>query len=109
MTDEDIQFIERELMITLPESYQRSVVPFRLPALIGNTDYELWDDAKSLVKLNRDLRSGSRYRPPFPPHLFAVGDPHGDEIIAIDIRHPDCPVWWLDHGIVDHQASLLNG
>ena len=55
--------------------------------------------------VNRELRAGSRFRPPFPHHLFAVGDPHGDEIIAIDTRQPDGPVWWLDHGIVGHQAS----
>ena len=105
MTDGDVKFIERELLITLPESYKRAVVPFRIPALIGNTDHELWDDAVSLVELNREFRSGSRFRPAFPHHLFAVGDPHGDEIIAVDTRYPEGPVWWLDHGIVDHQAS----
>jgi len=93
------------LGIALPESYKRAVVPFRIPALIGNTEYEFWDDAKQIVELNKELRAGSRFRPPFPYHLFAVGDPHGDEIIALDTRHPEGPVWWLDHGIVDHQAS----
>lgn len=105
MTNEDIEFIERELMIALPESYKRALVPFRIPALTGNTDYELWDDARRLVELNRELRAGSRFRPAWPHYMFAVGDPHGDEMIAVDTRHPDGPVWWLDHGILNHQAS----
>jgi hypothetical protein len=105
MTDKDIEFIERELMIALPESYKRALVPFRIPALTGNTDYELWDDARRLVELNRELRAGSRFRPAWPHYMFAVGDPHGDEMIAVDTRHPEGPVWWLDHGILEHQAS----
>jgi hypothetical protein len=105
MTDEDIDFIERELTVTLPTSYQSALVPFRVPALAGNTDYRLWDDARRLVELNRELRAGSRFRPAWPPYLFAVGDPHGDEMIAVDTRDHEGPVWWLDHGIIGHQAS----
>lgn len=105
MTDDDVDFIERELGLTLPQSYRRGLVPFRVPALAGDTDYELWDDAARLVELNRELHAGSRFRPAWPPYLFAVGDPHGDEMIAIDTRDPEGPVWWLDHGIVEHPAS----
>jgi hypothetical protein len=105
MTVADIQHIQRELAITLPESYKRAVVPFRIPAMAGNTDSQLWDDAERLVTLNRELRAGSRFRPAWPEHLFAVGDPRGDEIIALDTRNPDGAVWWLDHGMVDHENS----
>jgi hypothetical protein len=105
MKDSDITMIEQALSISLPESYKRAVVPFRIPYLAGNTDYQLWDDAKGLVDLNKKLRAGSRMCPAWPPHFFAVGDPHGDEKIALDTRSPDGPVWWLDHGIVDSKAS----
>lgn len=108
MTGEDIGHIERELAITLPEFYKSALVPFRIPALAGNTEYELWDDAERLVELNRKLRAGSRFRPAWPPYLFAVGDPHADEMIAVDTREPDGPVWWLDHGIIDHPASYVS-
>jgi hypothetical protein len=97
--------IEQELGIALPESYKRAVVPFRIPALAGNKDYALWDDAHQLVQFNRQLRAGSRTRPAWPPHLFAVGNPHGDELIALDTRSPEGPVWWLDHGVVDSKSS----
>ncbi len=105
MKDADITFIEQELNIKLPDSYRPALVPIRLRALEGNTDHQLWDDAKALVKLNQDLRAGSRYRPAWPPHMYAVGDPHGDELIAIDTRSPDGPVWWLDHGMIDNKGS----
>jgi hypothetical protein len=103
--DSDVRLIERELDITLPVSYGRALVPFRIPAMAGNTDSQLWDDAHRLIALNRELRAGSRFRPAWPAHLFAVGDPHGDELIAIDTRTPDGPVWWLDHGMVDSETS----
>ncbi|MBA3355930.1 MAG: SMI1/KNR4 family protein [Pyrinomonadaceae bacterium] len=105
MTDSDIQLIERELAITLPGSYKRAVVPFRIPAMVGNTDSQLSDDAKRLITLNRELRAGSSFRPAWPPHLFAVGDPHGDELIALDTRTLDGPVWWLDHGLVGSDSN----
>lgn len=105
MTDSDIQLIERELAITLPECYRRAVVPYCILAMAANTDSLLWDDAQQLIALNRELRRGSRFRPAWPAHLFAVGDPHGDELIALDTRTSEGPVWWLDHGMVDSKSS----
>src|SRR5258706_10531242 len=105
MNASDITMIEQALSITLPESYKQAVVPFRVRTLAGNTDYQLWDDAQQIITLNRELRAGSRFRPAWPPHLFAVGDPRGDELIALDTRSTDGPVWWLDHGMVDGKAS----
>lgn len=105
MTDSDIQLIELALAITLPESYKRAVVPFRIPAMVGNTNSQLWDDAQRLIAFNRELRAGSRFRPAWPAHLFAIGDPHGDELIALDTSTPEGAVWWLDHGLVGSDSS----
>lgn len=41
MTDEDVSYIERLLAIALPEAYRQAVVPFRIPALSHNTEWEL--------------------------------------------------------------------
>jgi len=106
MTESDLQRIERELGLTLPECYKRAVVPFQIPALAGNKDYQLWDDAEGLIALNQELRAGSRFRPAWPPYMYALGDPHGDELIAMDTRTPEGPVWWLDHGRVEHKDSF---
>jgi len=105
MTDEDIAYIERELEIKLPDSYKSALVPFRIPAMYGNTDHLLWDDAEGIVRINRERRAGSKYCPAWPPYMYAVGYPQSDEMIAIDTRDPEGPVWWLDHGVVDHDAS----
>lgn len=110
MTDANIELIERELGIVLPESYKRAVMPFGLPALIGNTAYQLWDDAQSLIALNRELHSVtySRWIPAWPGHFYAVGDRHGDEMIAVALRDSEGPVWWPDHGFVEHESSSLS-
>jgi len=105
MTDSDITRLERELGITLPAAYKKAVVPFCIPALAGNTTHALWDDAPRLVELNLKLQAGTQLRPAWPPHMFAVGNPYGDELVAIDTRTADGPVWWLDHGMVDSKAS----
>ena len=105
MKDSDIKMIEEALGISLPAAYKQAVVPFRIPALVGNTDHQLWDDAQQLITLNRELRAGSRFRPAWPAHFFAVGDPHGDELIALDTRTSEGPVWWLDHGMVNSKES----
>ncbi len=105
MTNEDIDFIERELELELPGAYRTALVPFAIPALYGSTEHQLWDDAEGLVRINREMRAGARFRPAWPHHMYAVGYPHGDEWIAMDTRDAEGPVWWLDHGIVDHPAS----
>jgi hypothetical protein len=105
MTEADIELVERELKIVLPLAYKRAVVPFQIRALAGNTDQQLWDDAAALIQLNQKLRAGSRMRPAWPLHMFAVGDPHGDELYAMDLRSPEATVWWLDHGMIDSKAS----
>ena len=105
MTDEDIQRIESSLDIVLPPVYRRTVVPFPIPALSGNTNTELWDDPARLVALNREVRAGDRWRKPWPGHLFAVGELDGESYVAIDLRDTDAPTWWIDHGHVDAKGS----
>lgn len=106
MTDADIDLIERELAITLPAAYRQAVVPFRIPALAGNTEERLWDDAHALIRLNREMRTGSKWCPPWPEYYYAIGDPHGDELHALDLRTPEGAVWELDHGNVDSADSF---
>lgn len=105
MNDEDIKRIERELGIALPSVYRRHLVPFPIPALARNSDSELWDDPSRLVALNQELRAGDRHRKPWPTHLFAVGELDGESYVAIDLRSPEAPTWWIDHGYIDAKGS----
>ncbi len=96
MTTSDLQMIESELSIRVPDAYRRNVAPFPIPCLAGNRDTELWDDSVALISYNRQLRDGPSS---WPRHLFAVGRNEGDPAVrAIDLRAPDAaPVWWIDH------------
>ena len=56
MTERDIRAIERELGVALPPCLTRRVAPYLVPALRGNSDSELWDDAEALIARNRSLQ-----------------------------------------------------
>ena len=104
MTEADMQTIERELGITLPEVYRKAVCPYPIPAWGGDVESELWDDASALVKLNRELRGGIYGMQPWPEWLFSVGG-DGEAYIGIDLRDPNGPTWWLDHGHISNESS----
>lgn len=77
-----------------------------MPALAGNSDTELWDNAQELVGLNKDLRAGRDFVRPWPSHMFAIGSSEGSECAgAIDLRVPEAPVWWVDHYQLDGRGS----
>ncbi len=101
MTENDLTQIEAALGITLPAAYRLLVVPFPVPSLAGNADTELWDDPDKLIELNRELRVGLYFSPPWPVHMFALGQDSGGSANAIDLRDPAGPVWWADRCILD--------
>lgn len=114
MTDSDIERIKRELKITLPKSYKKAVVPFLVPALMGNTDWKLWDNAERLIALNLALRRSEIITPLLPSHLFAIGDSHNGGVVLLDTADAYDPVFWcgLDdnemHGIQPSQARFAD-
>lgn len=105
MTNDDVTKIEERLGLRLPEAYRQFVTPYPIPALAGNTETELWDDAERLVSLNLELRAGSNIRKAWPAHLFCVGELDGESYVAIDVRETNAPVWWVDHGHLDGGGS----
>ncbi len=106
MTEPDLQLIEKELRIELPLSYRERMLNFPLRACSGNSDTELWDDPAEIVKFNRELRAGAPGGvEPWPVHMFATG--HGGDgcPVAIDLRRPEAPVWWVDHCHLTNKGS----
>lgn len=93
MREEDLQSIERELRIRLPSNYREVVLRFPVHAYEGNDETDLWDDARRLVELNRELRAHPSH--PWPPHLYAVGYRDGAKT-AIDLRNPLGRVLWIE-------------
>lgn len=106
MIEADLARIEAALDVELPESYRSTMLRFPIPACAGNADTELWDDADTLIAYNRELRDGAPGGvEPWPPHMFALG--HGGDgcPMAIDLRQPEAPVWWVDHCHLDGRGS----
>jgi hypothetical protein len=101
MTEEDLRYIEKELSIALPAAYCKMMLDYPIPALRGNEDTDVWDNAIRLVEENKDLRQ----RFGWPTHLFALGYGAACEHFAIDLRHPDAPVWWIDHWSPENSGS----
>jgi hypothetical protein len=94
MDERDLDRIEQALALRLPDEYRRSVAPFPITEAVGNSDSQVWDDADSLIALNRRLRAGVDG---WPAWLFAIGQAKGDPCgYAIDTRTLDVPIWWLE-------------
>lgn len=101
MTPAELDRIEGELGIGLPETYRRAVDPYPIPALCGNTEWMFWDDADALIALNNELREGGRTRSPWPPRFYALGQDGGGCSDAIDLDDPEHGVFWFDRQHID--------
>ena len=102
MTESDLERIERELSISLPVVYRQTMLDFPVRACAGNEEFALWDSADGLIRLNRELRCEFSW----PSHLYALGQPEGDDAnYAIDLRDRAAPVWWVDHWDVEGKGS----
>jgi hypothetical protein len=100
MTEDDFDLIEHVLAISLPDVYRRGLCPFPIAGRAGNTDTEVWDDARWLISLNQRLLAEVKN---WPPWLFAIGQAEGDACgYAIDTLSAESPVWWLDHMRLGH-------
>lgn len=99
MTEEQLNEIELNLDIKLPENYRAFMVLITNDCLLGNTDTELWDSSEELIRKNKELRKGENFGKcePWPEHLYFIGDPLTTCGNAIDLSDPTNPVWWVDH------------
>lgn len=95
MNQADIEEIEQALSITLPQSYRDIVCPFPLKSYAGNSDTDLWDDAASIIRLNRDLRDNEDWL----HHLYAMGRDGGGAMHAIDLSGNTNKVVWIDRDL----------
>lgn len=85
MEKEELRRVSRELDISLPDSYVSTMEEYPVPALAGNADTDLWDDADAIIERNRELREGVGAPASWPHHLFFMGDPLSGAANAIDL------------------------
>jgi hypothetical protein len=82
------------------------MIAFPVPALAGNTDTEIWDDADALIEFNEELRRGALgIVKPWPHHMFAMGHGGDGSPAAIDLRSAGAAVWWVDRCHLDGVGS----
>ncbi|XAL99546.1 SMI1/KNR4 family protein [Phycisphaeraceae bacterium D3-23] len=73
MTNEEVNQIERELGIELPQSYRSAVVNMPIRAYDGTAYADVWYSADEIVGRNRELRSKRKW----PNNLFFFGTDGG--------------------------------
>ena len=96
MRDTDLQRIEDEMAISLPEAYKKAMRNFPVRAYEGNADTALWNDPSAIIEFNIELRREVSGSAPWPDHMLAIGQAGDRCPYAIDLREPTAPVWWVD-------------
>ena len=97
MTSGQLDRVERELGIRLPNDYRAMVLTY--PAELGPSgpDYELLDDPEQLIKINLLFREQGFFGMPWPARFFSFGgDGNGNEYY-LDLRQEPSPVYFADH------------
>ena|ERR1041384_8001648 len=102
MTESDIQRIEKELGITLPDDYKAFMrsYPFQSDSIASEN---IMDDANWLIEA-----TGTRHRL-FPPHTFIIGTDGGESTYFLDLSRQPSPVFNFDletRGITEESPDL---
>jgi hypothetical protein len=105
MQASEIDRIERELEIKLPDAYRKALLSYPIPAYAGNSETMFWDDAGRLIALNLELRNGRSPVDPWPVRFYALGQDDGGCSDALDLDDPEYGVFWFDRQHVDVEAS----
>ena len=98
MTSEDVERIETELGLTLPEDYRRVLLDFPFQDLRGNDFAELYDHPSALIETNQRLRSGEK---PWPSHLLFVGQSEEDPAYALDMSAQPSRILRIEQGRIE--------
>lgn len=98
MKESDLQGIERELGITLPGAYKRSVLDYPFPGEAGTDFGPLYDSPEAIVLQNLRYRDGYAVAPPWPKHLYCMGGDGAASPYVLDLSGEKPEVVRLDHG-----------
>jgi hypothetical protein len=109
MNTEEIERLERELKISLPTSYRIFLLsyPEGVASVVG--DFELIADAGRLLEMNTELRAKPFYRfPPWPNHLFAIGENGCGDYYFLDLKDRSGTVRFVDHEKLNDERLASN-
>jgi len=102
MNIEDINRIETELNIKLPDIYKLKLTTIdykEIEDFKNNQDCYIWDDPSAIIKRNKEIRSNQGiYKDcDWPNNLFFIGDPLNCSAYAIELDSDKTNVHWVDH------------
>jgi hypothetical protein len=110
MTSADVDRIERELGVRLPDSYRKAVVNYPVPAFAGNSEVMFWDDADAIIEYNHRLRAGEEsFVDPWPTRFFALGRDGGGCSNALDLDDELAGVFWFDRAHISEDITKPSG
>lgn len=97
MVSDDLDRIERELIVRLPGNYRALVLTYPLGLGPSGPDYELLDDPGQLITVNREYRENGFFGMPWPAHFFSFGGDGSGNAYYLDLRKEPSPVYFADH------------
>ena len=120
---QEIDRIERELAVTLPQYFRNFLADFPLSLIDAKTDLgwkqeapadrEFRNDPDQIIYWNRHVRhAGTPWTDddgPWPEKYFVIGDDECGNFWAIDLESDDEAVWFYDHdcGRFERQCDSL--
>ncbi len=93
MRPPDVERLERELQIRLPEAYRGVLLAFPFPAKAGNADFPLFDDADVLIQRQRTSRAGNG-----PAAYLFIGADGPEGCYVLDLSRSPEEVLFLEEG-----------
>ncbi len=109
MTDTEITHLEQELKVSLPASYRTFLSSYPADLALAVGDFELIAEADRLLTMNRELRSKPFYRfPPWPNHLFAIGENGCGDYYFLDLKDRSGAVRFVDHEKLNDERLAAN-
>lgn len=100
-----VEYIERELDISLPNEFSSIFDSFPHQSYIGSTEQEFWHDAEEIVLWTKKYRSGYNGLPAWPDNYLCIGDDGAACPYVLDLNSG--LVLHLDHGHIntDHLGT----
>ena len=90
MTQDDVENIEAQLHIVLPQPYIQA-------ALAGQFADPIHDDAQSIIGINSAFRAGDFGDEDWRGHLIAIGHDGAGNYFCLDTESPESGVYVRDH------------
>ena len=84
----ELNRIESELQIIIPENLKSIWENYPLKGAAGNSEHCIWDNAESITSENKRLREKRNW----PNDLLFIGDDGAGNQYAIDINNPKVPI-----------------